>query len=93
LKDQIGYEFNDIALEMLTEFSKTLNETKTANMSLKESVSEGLLIDDFPSKAKYFADNVVDKIEELRQVIDQLESITSDDLWPLPKYSEMLFIL
>jgi len=93
LKTQIGYEFNDTALEMLTEFSKTLNETKTANISLKETLSEGLSIDDLPLKAKYFADNIVDKIEDLRQVIDKLESITSDDLWPLPKYSEMLFIL
>jgi glutamine synthetase len=29
---------------------------------------------------------------ELRVVADQLEKIVPDDLWPLPKYSEMLFI-
>ena len=27
-----------------------------------------------------------------REVADQLERIVADDLWPLPKYSEMLFI-
>jgi glutamine synthetase len=28
----------------------------------------------------------------VRDVADQLERIVADDLWPLPKYSEMLFI-
>ena len=29
---------------------------------------------------------------EMREVADQLEKVVPDDLWPLPKYSEMLFI-
>jgi glutamine synthetase len=29
---------------------------------------------------------------ELRKVADKLETITPDDLWPLPTYREMLFI-
>ena len=28
----------------------------------------------------------------VREVADRLERIVADDLWPLPKYSEMLFI-
>jgi glutamine synthetase len=28
----------------------------------------------------------------VRSVADRLEGIVADDLWPLPKYSEMLFI-
>ena len=28
----------------------------------------------------------------VRDVADKLERIVADDLWPLPKYSEMLFI-
>ena len=28
----------------------------------------------------------------VREVADQLERIVPDDLWPLPKYSEILFI-
>ena len=28
----------------------------------------------------------------LRASVDKLESIIDDDLWPLPKYREMLFI-
>jgi glutamine synthetase len=29
---------------------------------------------------------------EVREVADKLEKVIADDLWPLPKYSEMLFI-
>ena len=29
---------------------------------------------------------------EVREVADKLEKVVADDLWPLPKYSEMLFI-
>jgi glutamine synthetase len=28
----------------------------------------------------------------VREVSDRLEKLVADDLWPLPKYSEMLFI-
>ncbi len=28
----------------------------------------------------------------VREVVDQLEGIVADDLWPLPKYSEILFV-
>ena len=30
-------------------------------------------------------------MEAVREVADQLEKIVADDLWPLPKYAEMLF--
>ena len=28
----------------------------------------------------------------LREIADKLERLVADDLWPLPKYSEVLFI-
>jgi glutamine synthetase len=42
--------------------------------------------------AEYARDNQLAKMSEVREVADQLEGIVADDLWPLPKYSEMLFI-
>jgi glutamine synthetase len=37
-------------------------------------------------------DTVVPAMDDVREVADRLEGIVPDDLWPLPKYSEMLFI-
>jgi glutamine synthetase len=31
-------------------------------------------------------------IEQIRTHVDKLEMIVDDELWPLPKYREMLFI-
>jgi glutamine synthetase len=42
--------------------------------------------------AIYMRDKVVPAMEAVREVADRLERIVADDLWPLPKYSEMLFI-
>jgi glutamine synthetase len=37
-------------------------------------------------------DVVVPAMNDVREVADRLEKVVADDLWPLPKYSEMLFI-
>ena len=37
-------------------------------------------------------EKVVLQAEDVRDVADRLEKLVADDLWPLPKYSEMLFI-
>jgi glutamine synthetase len=42
--------------------------------------------------ANYLRDNVIPAMTNVRTVADTLEKLVADDLWPLPKYSEMLFI-
>ncbi len=37
-------------------------------------------------------DTVVPAMEAVRVSADKLEKVVADDLWPLPKYSEILFI-
>jgi len=44
-------------------------------------------------KAKFFADHIVDLMREVRRHADDLENLLPDDLWPLPKYTEMLFMM
>ncbi len=47
---------------------------------------------DVMAEAKHFRDDVVPAMLAVRQVADQLEESVADDLWPLPRYREMLFI-
>jgi glutamine synthetase len=42
--------------------------------------------------AKHIKAHVIPAMLELRQAGDKLETLVSDDLWPLPTYREMLFI-
>ncbi|HEV7528107.1 MAG TPA: glutamine synthetase III [Solirubrobacteraceae bacterium] len=49
--------------------------------------------DSAPQKwAVYMRDTVIAAMEDVRDVADRLERLVADDLWPLPKYQEMLFI-
>jgi glutamine synthetase len=42
--------------------------------------------------AQYMRDVTIPAMEDVREAGDVLEKLVADDLWPLPKYSEMLFI-
>jgi glutamine synthetase len=42
--------------------------------------------------ATYMRDEVIPAMDAVREVADKLERVVADDLWPLPKYAEMLFI-
>ncbi len=43
------------------------------------------------AEARAFVDDVIPAQEALRVVADELETLVADDLWPLPKYRELLF--
>ena len=43
------------------------------------------------AEAKAFVEDVIPAQVALRVVADELETVVSDDLWPLPKYRELLF--
>jgi glutamine synthetase len=42
--------------------------------------------------AHHMRDTVVPAMTEVRTIADHLERLVADDLWPLPKYAEILFI-
>ena len=42
--------------------------------------------------AEYARDSQVAAMAKVREAADALEKVVADDLWPLPKYSEMLFV-
>ena len=49
-------------------------------------------IDEIRQKAIAYHDTVAPLIEDIRYHVDKLELIVDDELWPLPKYREMLFM-
>ena len=70
--------------ELVDEFYDAILALEKANEH--HPAEEGLEL------AKYMRDTVVPAMASTREVADRLERIVADDLWPLPKYSEMLFI-
>lgn len=49
-------------------------------------------IDQQRERAITFHDHVVPLMEDIRSHVDDLEMVIDDQLWPLPKYRELLFI-
>jgi glutamine synthetase len=48
--------------------------------------------EDLQLYADYQRDTTIPAMDGVREAADALERIVSDDLWPLPKYSEILFV-
>lgn len=46
---------------------------------------------DLKSQGEAYRDKVVPLMNEVRKLADGLEAVVDDNLWPLPKYREMLF--
>ena len=83
------------------------NALKTNEMALNQgfpgldgyakSLGEGMnrliaAIDVMEKSLDGLHEGIVDAIAALRKEVDSLEKLVSDELWPLPKYREMLFI-
>jgi glutamine synthetase len=69
---------------LVDEFAGAISELEEANQ-YPDGV-EGLDL------AIYARDNQLTALARVRELGDQLEKVVADDLWPLPKYSEILFI-
>ncbi|MBA2515035.1 MAG: glutamine synthetase type III, partial [Solirubrobacterales bacterium] len=58
-----------------------------------EAANAGHLEDADPlDHARYMRDTVIAAMTDVRAIADRLEAVVADDLWPLPRYAEMLFI-
>jgi len=77
--------------EHLQEVVATVEQLLGCSHALKKSI-DGIDGSDEYHLASYHADKVIPKMAEVRACCDKLETIVDDDLWPLPKYSEILFI-
>lgn len=71
---------------VIDDFAAAIKALEKANF---EHPEEGLDVIDY---AKYMRDTVIPAMNATREVADKLEKLVADDLWPLPKYEEMLFI-
>lgn len=78
---------------LVDEFEPLVVQLHGAIVELERANLKDNQPDEEPIKwAKYMRDKVIPAMTAVREVSDRLEGIVADNLWPLPKYSEMLFI-
>ena len=88
---QIGLDgAADVALLKEIQHHSTLLHTLVHDMIEARKVANR--IDDQREKAILYHDTVAICFDEIRSHIDRLEEVIDDELWPLPKYRELLFI-
>jgi glutamine synthetase len=79
--------------DLIGEVEPLIKELHFAQLKLEDANLAENQPDSTPAKwATYIRDTVIPAMDDVRDVADRLEKIVADDLWPLPKYSEMLFI-
>ena len=59
---------------------------------LEKYLGEAARIDSMQEKGHFYAYQVMTSCEAVREICDKIEEVVDDQLWPLPKYHEMLFI-
>jgi glutamine synthetase len=77
---------------LITETSELIDDLVEAIFALEEVNVDHPEDVDALGEARYMRDSVIPAMLAVRGISDKLEKIVADDLWPLPKYEEMLFI-
>ena len=63
------------------------------NRELSDAMADTESLENLSVRAKRIAERVVPLLDGVRKPVDALESVVDESLWPLPKYSEMLFVM
>ena len=78
-------------IALIKETSALISEIRERVDALIEARKKANVIEDIYKKALAYHE-VAAMIETIRKPIDRLEELVDNDLWPLPKYRELLFI-
>ena len=69
-----------------------LTDTLVAGVEALEAAQEAAhKAGSLHAEAKAFKEKVIPAQDAVRAAADELETLVADDLWPLPKYRELLF--
>jgi glutamine synthetase len=77
--------------EAILIISDHITMIKNLVFEMVEARKKANIIENEYKKALAYENKVKPYLEEIRQYIDKLELIVDDEIWPLPKYREMLF--
>ncbi|HOP63164.1 MAG TPA: glutamine synthetase III [Spirochaetota bacterium] len=76
----------------LVRVSTLISRIQTEIETLKTEYDKAGDIEDEQAMAEAYCNVVKVKMDGIRELVDELEVLTDDELWPMPKYWEMLFV-
>ena len=94
VKDIFGDEYRELCSSecaTLKKISTYINNLSADVVSLVEARKRANRIEDIAERAKVYSHEVKDIMDKVRYSADHLEMLVDDEMWPLPKYRELLF--
>lgn len=94
IKDLFPNDYEELCktqLNMIKKISGYVNKLHLYVHDLVEARKVANVIEDIPQKSEAYYSTVFPYMDKIRTVVDKLEMVIDDELWPLPKYREMLF--
>jgi glutamine synthetase len=79
-------------IELLKKITDLINSIHATNKEIQVKIEAANALHDEQKKAEMLSARVKPMMEELREYADALEILVDDDIWPVPKFWEMLFI-
>jgi len=96
LKELFGEEdykrMSDRQLLTIKKISKYIQHLREDTHDLIEARKEANVVVSIPERAATYAGGVLPFMERIRMTVDKLEMLVDDELWPLPKYRELMFL-
>jgi glutamine synthetase len=87
--DYMAYCSSEI--ETLKKISTYINNVSADVEALVEARKVANRVEDIAQRAKMYSHQVKDMMDKVRMSADNLEMLIDDEVWPLPKYRELLF--
>lgn len=87
-------EYQDLAgnrLELIKTISTHISEIKAKVKAMINERAKANMIENTKQQASAYSKKVYPYFDDIREHIDALEMMVNDELWPLPKYRELLF--
>lgn len=94
VKEIFGEEYKELCqseFSTLKKISSYINAITKDVESLVESRKKANKITDIAERAKVYSREVKSWMDKVRYSADHLEMLVDDEMWPLPKYRELLF--
>ncbi len=94
MKDIFGGSYVDYCsaeIETLKQISSYISNISHDVEELVEARKRANVVEDIAQRAKMYSHEVKDMMDKVRNSADSLEMLIDDELWPLPKYRELLF--
>ena len=95
VKEIFGEEYTALCasevatLRKISLFINRMTEDVEALVAARKKANR---IEDIATRAKVYSHEVKDLMDKVRYSADHLEMLIDDEMWPLPKYRELLFI-